>query len=207
MTSTKKKAAEAESGDAQVPQSKSETKNGKAKRASKQPVNPFWDFSLAVYERAGTAPACLALQDSKNLDVNLLLFCCWAGSLGHALKPAEIASLTKAVKPWQADVVSPLRALRRQLHSGGDYEGSSAALLGKIKDAELEAEAVQQQMLFEVLPLETGEASAKIAAENLKTYAKLVKVECDSAVTADLAAVLRGAFPLLAPLEAVWTLI
>ena len=168
--------------------------------------NPFWDFSVAAYGRDGTAPACLALQDLKGLDVNLLLFCCWAGVYGRELQSSEIEGLISAVKPWRTEVVEPLRKLRRQLRSGDAGRSASEALIAQAKSAELEAEAVVQRVLFETLPLESGEASAIAAAKNLKAYAGLLEVQCDSAVTADLAAVLRGAFPLLAPLEAVWTL-
>ena len=66
--------------------------------------NPFWDFSLAVYHRPGVAQACLALQDRRGLDVNLLLFCCWAGSLGRRLEPQDIARLRRAVGDWQERV-------------------------------------------------------------------------------------------------------
>lgn len=167
--------------------------------------NPFWDFSLQVYGRDGAAPACLALQDLKGFDVNLLLFCCWAGSSGHLLETDEMKGLIAAVQPWRNEVIEPLRRLRRQLK--GDEDGGSDALLAQAKAAELGAEAVVQRVLLEALPLERGEGSAALAAKNLKAYAHHLDVQCDSAVTADLAAVLRGAFPRLAPLEAVWTLL
>lgn len=169
--------------------------------------NPFWDFSLAVYARDGTAPACLALQDTKGLDVNLLLFCCWAGATGRSLQRSELETLVETVKPWRTDVIEPLRHLRRKLGTGGDFDGASDALLKQLKSAELESEAVQQRILFEQISLEAGESSVQVAAQNLKAYVELSGVQCDSAVTADLAAVLRGAFPTLAPLEAVWTLL
>lgn len=173
-----------------------------------EPVsNPFWDFSLAVYGRDGTAPACLALQDAKGLDVNLLLFCCWAGATGHPLTRRELETLIDAVEPWRTLMIEPLRHLRRKLGSEGEFDGASDALLKQLKSAELESEAVQQRILFEHLSFEAGESSVQIAAQNLKAYVELCGVHCDSAVTADLAAVLRGAFPTLAPLEAVWTLV
>lgn len=185
--------------------SRSEKAKSRATSGTAIAPNPFWDFSLKVYGKDGTAPACLALQDSKGLDVNLLLFCCWAGAQGHLLAAEEIERLMAAVKPWRSEVVEPLRKLRRQLKSGQD--GGSDALLAQAKAAELEAEAVVQRVLLETLPLERREGSAKVAAQNLKVYAAQLEIQCDSAVTADLAAVLRGAFPKLAPLEAVWTLL
>ncbi|MFB3151067.1 MAG: TIGR02444 family protein, partial [Alphaproteobacteria bacterium] len=47
------------------------------------PDNPCWDFALVVYRRDGVAEACLALQESQGVDVNVLLFCCWLGESGR----------------------------------------------------------------------------------------------------------------------------
>ncbi|MEE9209867.1 MAG: TIGR02444 family protein, partial [Kiloniellales bacterium] len=63
--------------------------------------NPFWDFSLAVWGREAVAPACLALQERHGLDVNLLLFCGWAGRRGRALAAADIERLIEAARPWR----------------------------------------------------------------------------------------------------------
>ncbi len=69
--------------------------------------HPFWDFSLALYGREGVARACVALQDRRGLDVNILLFCCWAGSRGRRLDPADLKGLDAAVRPWREAVVRP----------------------------------------------------------------------------------------------------
>ncbi len=55
--------------------------------------NPFWDFSLAVWGREAVEPACLALQERHGIDVNVLLFCGWAGRRGRALDAAVLGSL------------------------------------------------------------------------------------------------------------------
>ena len=44
--------------------------------------HPFWDFSLAVWGREAVEPACLALQARHGIDINVLLFCGWAGRRG-----------------------------------------------------------------------------------------------------------------------------
>src|SRR5262244_106072 len=69
----------------------------------------FWRFSLTVYARPGVTSSCLALQDRFGLDVNLLLFCCWAAARGHRLDPAELAAAEAASVAWQRDIVTPLR--------------------------------------------------------------------------------------------------
>ena len=58
----------------------------------------FWAFSLDVYGRPGVAPACLALQDRHGLDVNLLLFCCWAASQGVTLDQRTLAAAEEAAR-------------------------------------------------------------------------------------------------------------
>jgi uncharacterized protein (TIGR02444 family) len=74
--------------------------------------NPFWDFSLAVWGREAVEPACLALQERHGLDVNLLLFCGWAGRRGRALGAADIERLIEAARPWRAATVLPRNGSR-----------------------------------------------------------------------------------------------
>ena len=108
-------------------------------------ANPFWNFSLALYALDGVAPACLELQETAGIDVNLLLFCSWRAWQGIALEPADLQAVDAGVAAWRADVVHPIRALREQLR---EYPGVEASRL-LIKQAELEAERVQQQCMYQ----------------------------------------------------------
>jgi uncharacterized protein (TIGR02444 family) len=164
------------------------------------PGTPFWDYSLAVYERPGVAPACLALQDRHGLDVNILLFCCWAGQSGRALSAAEFDGLMAAVGPWHQGVVKPLRAVRRWLK--GREDAGAQALRARIKVDELEAERLEQALLAETLPPGPGEASPALAAANLTTCLARLELRAGAEDTADLAALLSGCFEGLPPLEA-----
>ncbi len=167
--------------------------------------NPFWDFSLVVYPRPGVAEACLALQDRRGLDVNLLLFCCWAGSLGWRLEAPDVARLTEEVAEWQRDVIGPLRRVRRRLKGPGNgATGDVAALRRAVKDSELEAERIEQAMLYTALderPRASDEAAdqAACAAANLSDYLELAGVKAGTADRAELKALLRGAFDGLTP--------
>ena len=53
------------------------------------PKSVFWDFSLAVYGKPGFPQAAIALQDRHGLNVNMLLFCLWAGANGRLLAGEE----------------------------------------------------------------------------------------------------------------------
>ena len=79
------------------------------------PANPFWDYSVELYRRPGVEAACLALQRRHGLDVNLVLVCCWQASRGVPLDRALLSRAGEVVASWQAEVVRPLRALRRRL--------------------------------------------------------------------------------------------
>lgn len=116
-------------------------------------ANPFWRWSLRVYRAPGVQEACLALQDQRGADVNLLLFCGWVGLAGRALDQRLLRQATACVGCWQAEVVAPLRAVRRTLKHGGSKASTAApalALRRRIAAIELQAESVEQTLLFEL---------------------------------------------------------
>lgn len=141
--------------------------------ATGNPDNPFWKFSLAVYLSPGVGDECLAVQEAHGVDVNVLLFCAW---LAHARKVAltqqDIDAIRGEVGVWHDSAVKPLRGVRRYMKNvpGGDV----AALRTRVKAAELEAEQVEQAMLFsfaETQWLREGEAALSDALwANLETY-------------------------------------
>lgn len=167
--------------------------------------NPFWDFSLAVYHRPGVAEACLALQDRLGLDVNLLLFCCWAGSEGRRLDAEDIARLLGSVGDWQQSVVGPLRGVRRRLKDRPvPAVGRLGALLQAVKDCELEAERIEQAMLLDALAELSSKSvpaadQAACAAANLTAYLEVAGPTDGVADRANLESILRGAFDTLSP--------
>ena len=55
------------------------------------PEHPFWDFSLSVYSTEGVPAACLVLQDHHQVDVNVILFCCWLGASGRGARRSLIS--------------------------------------------------------------------------------------------------------------------
>lgn len=164
------------------------------------PESPFWGYSLAVYGRPGVAEACLALQGRHGLDVNLLLFCCWAGQCGRALTPEDLDRLTAAAGPWHEGVVKPLRAVRRWLKSRQD--AGAQPLRARIKESELEAERIEQQLLAEILVFAAGETSPALAAANLMAYLTALDLVPGKRDRVDLAALLCGLFDELPPEDA-----
>jgi uncharacterized protein (TIGR02444 family) len=160
--------------------------------------SPFWRFSLMLYGQKGVPPACLTLQDTHGVDVNVMLYGLWLATQGRRLSSGDMTTIDAAVRSWRAGVVVPLRGVRRTLKEPDDSFATpeTAALRDRIKAVELEAERLQQEALFRLrAPAEWGVAEpglAKAAQANLEAYAQalgaLFDREAQSAMLAGLEA-------------------
>ncbi|MBE9556297.1 MAG: TIGR02444 family protein [Proteobacteria bacterium] len=116
------------------------------------PDHPFWDWSLDIYGRPGVEKILLDLQNRHGLDVNLLLFACWTGATGRGrLVDEDWRRLADGTVDWRANVVEPLRAIRRHL-KGRDEMPGAAAMHEKVKALELEAEHAAQLSIAGLAP-------------------------------------------------------
>ena len=162
------------------------------------PESPFWDFSLATYGRPGVAPACLGLQERRGADVNVLLFCCWVGASGRGTLGEEgMAGVLAAARPWQADVVSPLRGARKALKGRGE---PAETLRRRVAAVEIDAEHIEQLALESAVtrPADAGRPEAARMADataNLAGYFRALGIAADESDRADAATILAGAFP------------
>jgi uncharacterized protein (TIGR02444 family) len=156
----------------------------------------FWAFSLDLYGRDGVAPACLRLQDRLGADVNVMLFCCWAGSLGRRLSADEIRLAVAAVRPWHDEIVAPIRAARRRLKQGlaGMAPEPAEALRQRLLSVEIEAERIAQFRLAELFPGDNAREAvgADLLAANLRVYLETLSRHLQDADMADIEAILRG---------------
>ncbi|MBN3456057.1 TIGR02444 family protein [Mycobacterium sp. DSM 3803] len=111
------------------------------------------DFALRVHGADGVAQACVLLQDRFGLDMNLLLFAARVGTTGR-LTPALLAAATERVEQWHAEVVRPLRSVRRRLKSGPAPAPNPATteLRDELKSLEIRAELIELGELDAVVP-------------------------------------------------------
>jgi uncharacterized protein (TIGR02444 family) len=153
--------------------------------------NPFWEFSLALYAQEGVAAACLLLQESEDVDVNVMLYLCWWSWQGRALMAADLVAVEAAITDWRRDVVLPIRLLRRGLRGYPDI-GSTRAL---VQQAELEAERVQQGHMYAHSRSAETVPGAEALHGNLIQFALFHG--CDEAVLGDFETVVRAGFSCL----------
>jgi uncharacterized protein (TIGR02444 family) len=142
--------------------------------------SPFWRFSLGFYRRPGVGDACIVLQDACGVDVNLMLFLLWLAASNRGLSVDDVTMLEAKVRDWRELVIASLRHLRRKLKDNAPLvePGPAEAFRSKIKAAELEAERLQQEALYDVansMTLGKPHASAESAARaNIAAYEAVV---------------------------------
>jgi uncharacterized protein (TIGR02444 family) len=161
------------------------------------PSEALWCFSLAFYQRRGVPEALIALQDHHGCDVNLMLFSLWHGVSGRSrLTSKELVMADQIARPIRADIVEPLRALRRKLRS--DPDPDVQRLREGVKALELAAERVIQDRLARLAGPPASDADpakrATVAHANLALYLGPERTRSPEAATVReaLAAFVRG---------------
>ena len=112
------------------------------------PAPSLWDFSLALYSAPDVESICLRLQDDFQVNVNILLWCCWLEVRGIRLTPMRLEQACQRIDSWDQTVVAPLRHLRRDIkqhYLANDPQVE--ACRQAIKSAELAAEKVELDWL------------------------------------------------------------
>lgn len=134
------------------------------------PDHPFWDFSLAVYMTEGVGPACIALQERHQIDVNILMFLLWLASTGRgAINDADLAAIMTAAGPWHRAVVRRLRQVRTRMKGGFPPAPDALAetLRKRIGKIEVDCEHVEQLVLAAAVDrsADSGRSAAQRAAD------------------------------------------
>ncbi|MZR31981.1 TIGR02444 family protein [Sneathiella litorea] len=167
------------------------------------PPSQLWDYAVKLYNNRDVAAACIRLQDRRGVDVNMLLFCLWAAASGRGhLSPEELEAGIEAGARWQAEVVVPLRHVRRHLKGPtAPAENRLSAELGRgVSESELFAEHIEIQFLNEILKRPaTGsfgmEERGLAAADNLAAYLPQVTEVINKDDLSDLLQIWQQAFP------------
>lgn len=143
--------------------------------AASPQANPFWTFSLGYYRGAGVSEACLELQDNSGVDVNVVLFLLWVASQHKSVPADQVKTLADKVRPWQVEVIGPIRALRRKLKTDAPLldKGPAELFRTRIKAIELESERLQQEAMAAMaasLKSDTASSPAEAARASIAAY-------------------------------------
>ncbi|TVP91428.1 MAG: TIGR02444 family protein [Pseudomonadaceae bacterium] len=119
----------------------------------KQAAGSLSAFAATFYAEKQVQQALLQLQDEHALDVLLLLTACWLGRRGVTVEAIDWADLLQRHQPWQQQVISPLRAVRRAMRAWPE----ASELREHIKASELAAEWMQLSRLEQWLTADAGD--------------------------------------------------
>lgn len=106
----------------------------------------FWNFSLTLYAQPGVMENCLLLQDNFQLNVNMVLFCCFAGHLRLTLDDGWLTALHQATQRSEARITQhrQQRKLYKQKASINQGEMFDPGHYQQLKQQELDLEKQQQ---------------------------------------------------------------
>lgn len=126
----------------------------------------LWDWAVAAYGAPGVAEACLALQDSNEQNVPLLLWSAWVAQTGRKPDAETIEAACDTARAWDSVVVAPLRSVRRTLKAPVPDidDGPREAIRNRIKALELEAERHLLDALEALAPEAAGSPRPAIDA-------------------------------------------
>ena len=133
----------------------------------------FWAWSLDHYSAPGVEAVLLELQDSFNLNVNMLLWCCWCAEYFEDVPEAVFRKADERLRHWSQAVTTPLRQARRFLKTPPETvdAGASKELRDDIKRIELASEKIEQSLL-EAAAEENLDRAEAIDVETTTTRAR-----------------------------------
>lgn len=114
--------------------------------------NPFWRFSLSLYQLKRIKDACLQLQDESGANVNLVFFALWVAQQQLRFAP-DWPQAFQQLENWHRDYTLQLRRqasdLKRLAEKADMHEdGPLHRMREHILKAELLAEQQEQAVLY-----------------------------------------------------------
>lgn len=163
----------------------------------------FWDFSVRTYRTENVPEACLALQDERGVDVNMLLYCCWYGAT-RGTQDLECFNRTfDFSENWASHVVRPLRGVRTWMKHNGCQDPRMPTercmeYREKVKGVEFTAEKIQQDVLESLTEKAVQEnlnevEKLKAVIENVRQYLVIIDIKLDEFVKGHLTTIIEAA--------------
>lgn len=163
------------------------------------PTHPFWSFSCQLYEQA--KQPLLALQNRRQVNINVLLFCCWVTASDQgSLNKQDLKKLLSTIYLWHERIVLPLRELRRQLKKNPRTTEHGSFISDTI-NIEITAEQIEQLIMTDLMLKKSQHLrknpSQRVTqiCQHIDSYCQLIHVYLDEADCTDFSQVLSILYP------------
>ena len=110
--------------------------------------NSLWDFSTRVYADQQIEQYCIELQDQRQANVNIMLWCCWLDANDIVLSCNILDDVLISIDSISQQTVVKLREARRALISSSAFTKVQASL---VKKHILAAEIMLEKILIQKL--------------------------------------------------------
>ncbi len=164
------------------------------------PTSEFWNYSNQIWSLPEVENNCLELQNQHDLNVNLLLYCCWLGDKQLRLDNEQIKTLISAAEPWET-VIKPLRCSRNMMkqHLIAMPADLIDQTIKNISEMELNAERMEQMSLEKALNLvqlttSDGESIIECSLHNLKCYVEYMGEQSAESIDSQLGQLLNNLY-------------
>lgn len=109
--------------------------------------NPVWQFSVNLYKNDPVKYACLYLQNTQDININVLLFLLWcAKTTRGAVSEKQLGQIGERLEFWHQKITMPLRKLRtKDILQVEQFRKVRRAVLG----VELFSDQLEQAILYE----------------------------------------------------------
>jgi uncharacterized protein (TIGR02444 family) len=138
-------------------------------------IPSLWDFACRLYSQSAVQTACLRLQDQYQMNISLLLFCCWSGRYYGDVSAKRLQQAVYFTDQWSAASTLTLRRLRQTMKAGFNpvwplSHSEWDVLREQVKAVELESERLLlqglQQLVIDCPPVQ---GSLQAVMHNIKS--------------------------------------
>ena len=111
----------------------------------------FWHYALQLYKQPNVSEQCLILQDKYDLNINLVLLCCFLGSTQTTIKKVLPAlSNNRLLQDWQSQSTAAIRTVRRRVKESFAGVAGQPSFYQQLLAVELSAEKIEQSLMLDI---------------------------------------------------------
>ncbi|WP_298626359.1 TIGR02444 family protein [uncultured Legionella sp.] len=126
---------------------------------------------MQLYAHEEVKQLCITLQDCYEINVNIILWCCWFASVQGECSKELLSSILADNKPWHAQVTCQLRQARQWLRNNHQHE-LVQPFRQQLLQLEITSEAFEQEQLYQrsMKQNQSGSTGRSAARSNMQMY-------------------------------------
>jgi uncharacterized protein (TIGR02444 family) len=162
-------------------------------------MRPFCTFIKQIQAQPLVNNALLSLQQRLQLNINVLLFCCWVAERGlKPLNKTELRNILAIISPWHNQIVLALKKLRKHLQqqvSKPTLYKISKLIIAKEKMANQIEQMILSDIMLKPVTNRTPDQKFTDACKNITVYCKELPAGMDQQDTEAIKQLLMSIFP------------